>query len=745
MKAFGTLLIFAFQILVSSAIAGEEDKGRILSLKSGDIEIKPLGNQTAQSSEVMKQSSRSLMTRFRLLWQAPAVDQPISGQHVILEFERRLQEQDFAALEAKGVKIWNYVQGTSYTATINFDTASKLEEATKDAVKCIGFAVIESQHKLERSLGTGTRQLSAPGKKKAAADAARVSVELYPDADFQAAKAELSELGRIENDNEYTKRLDITLPSADLLQKLTDNKYVKFVSPKVEPAVHNTHIRKNVGADIVQANQPGLSGTNIRVAIFDGGHVSKGHPSFQGRLSFDPAGDEHTAYSPQPHPTHVAGTIAGNGAYQQSATSSVGGGAFTEAMLPGYGDILSATESPVFPAPLAHSQDPQTVLPRCVALEKGYPGVAPGAQIVSYDFTNAANKLVSVLIKTPQAIDLANNSWGEPFSDGNNCPDLGKYTYNADIFDAIAGGHVGATPVRRIPIVFSAGNDRSGNYCRNSNVPPYLNYRTVSPPGTAKNVITVGAINPDNNVMPYFSAYGPTKDGRIKPDVVAPGCRELCNASIGIVSAVPQTEIGKLCGTSQAAPVVSGMIALMMQKLQDMGVDKITIYPSTYKALLIHAAEDLGTPGPDYAYGYGRVRLPETIALLDKGSFSQDGFKSEGDTATKTVAVPAGAKEIKVTLAWDDLPPSSLSSSAITNNLDLSLSSPSNDVFLPWILNLAPGKEGAPASRGVDRANVVEQVSVPNPVAGNWQITVKATQLGNARYGQAYSLVVTAE
>jgi hypothetical protein len=72
-------------------------------------------------------------------------------------------------------------------------------------------------------------------------------------------------------------------------------------------------------------------------------------------------------------------------------------------------------------------------------------------------------------------------------------------------------------------------------------------------------------------------------------------------------------------------------------------------------------------------------------------------------------------------------------------------SSPIDSPALPWVLNPARGKEGDQAIRGPDHTNVVEQVSVPNPTAGNWQISVKAAKLGNPRYGQTYSLVVTAE
>jgi hypothetical protein len=732
MKAFGTLLLTVFQIFIATAIAAGQEKGPAVSLRAGQLTLKPVGRGrpvvSSEAADIKIGKNRSLTLK-----EAEAADQPISGRHVVLEFERRLSQKDYPALEAKGVKIFSYLEGNSYTASIDQNSTAKLAEATKDIDPCIRYGVIESQHKIAPSL-TAPSQPSSDGLKKESREPALVSVELWPDADFGAVKAELAKIGRVESEHEYTKRLDIVLPSEDAVHKLADNKYVKFIAPKKKPVIHNTHIRNNVGANAVQAAQPGLIGTNVKVAVFDEGHVARDHPSFRGRLAFDPQGDQGTAYRPRPHATHVAGTIAASGDYDApSLVASQGKVVLTEDLLPGYGENLSVTGGPSL------KQDRglmPTALPPA-ALEKKYPGVAPGAQIVSYDFTNASDKLIGLLIKAPQSIDLVSNSWGEDLS--GHCDDFAAYVYFADDYDRIISGRIGETPVRRIPVVFSAGNYRSGNDCG------MRGYRTVSPPATAKNVIAVGAIDADDNSMTPFSGFGPTQDGRIKPDLVAPGCRNLGNGVRGIVSTVPQTGIGWVCGTSQAAPAVSGAVAVMMQKLQDSGSNKADIYPSTYKALLIHAADDLGKPGPDYSYGYGRVRLRETLALIDNRAFTQAEVKREGEIVLQTVAVPAGAKEIKVTLVWDDPPRSAISSGGLTNDLDLTLISPTRETILPWVLNPAQGREGDAATRGADHANVVEQVSVSNPAAGNWQISVRAEKLGNARFSQTYSLAVTAE
>jgi hypothetical protein len=726
MKAAGTLLT-VFLVLISTAIAAAQDKGLAIPLRSGDIKLKPVGKAPGIVSGDAGGGKRR---RSATLREAQAANRPISGRYVVLEFERRLSEKDYPALEARGVKVLSYVEGKSYTASIVQDSTAKLAEATKDIDPCTRYGVIENQHKIAPFFASRKERPMTRGPQKSTV----VRVELWPDADFEAAKADLSKIGRIENENEYIKRLDIALSSDDAVQKLAGSKYVKYIAPKHGAIIHNTHTRRNVNADAVQAAQPGLIGTDVKIAIFDEGHVAKDHPSFRGRLSFDARGDQGTIYSPRPHATHVAGTIAANGDYEPpSLAASYGSVVLTEDLLPGYGENLSAAGSAA--EPIKRGAVPAALPPS--TLEKSYPGIAPGAQIISYDFTNASDKLMDILIKTPQSIDVVSNSWGEDLSE--HCEDFSAYAYFAEDYDRLISGYIGERPVRRVPVVFSAGNYRSGNKCG------VTDYRTITPPATAKNVITVGAIDADDNSIAFFSDFGPTQDGRLKPDLVAPGCRNLGNKVRGIVSTIPQKGIGWVCGTSQAAPAVSGIVALMMQKLQDGGANKPDIYPSTYKALLIHAAEDLGTAGPDYAYGYGRVRLPETLGLIDNRSFSQGEIKREGETVLQSLAVPAGAKEVKITLAWDDPPRSSITSGGLTNDLDLSVISPSREKILPWVLNPSKGKEAAAAVRGADRANVVEQVSILNPAPGNWQISVKAEKLGNARFGQTYSLVVTAE
>ena len=209
MKASGALLLIVLTAVPFKAFADGEDNSSSLTLRSGEITLKPISKS---SGERLGDGAKATQRRTRNLLQVVPGSQTISGHHVILEFERRLQGQDFASLAAKGVQVWNYIDGNCYTATITHDSIDKLSEATKDIDKVIRFAVIESQHKIERSLGVQSRALAATRAIRAPSKPVVLSVELWPDADFEAAKAELSALGQIQNENEYTKRLDIVLP-----------------------------------------------------------------------------------------------------------------------------------------------------------------------------------------------------------------------------------------------------------------------------------------------------------------------------------------------------------------------------------------------------------------------------------------------------------------------------------------------------------------------------------------------------
>jgi serine protease AprX len=133
---------------------------------------------------------------------------------------------------------------------------------------------------------------------------------------------------------------------------------------------------------------------------------------------------------------------------------------------------------------------------------------------------------------------------------------------------------------------------------------------TIGCPSDNKDAITVGAVDGTGNIC-MFSSRGPMKDGRIKPDVVAPGFKIVSCRASGIME---NKAIGKYylaqSGTSMACPMVSGTVALMLQKDPN-------LTPVKVKEILQKTARHPGSQIPNGDYGYGRVSIRDALAYLD--------------------------------------------------------------------------------------------------------------------------------
>ena len=667
----------------------------------------------------------------------------IGSDRVLLGFERRLTEAESKQLAGRGIAVGEFVGGTVYTAKVQQTTPGQLVAASQGINMIQHVVALDEKNahiKVDPSLlGGRAPQAEGVAPSTESLTPSNISVQVWPDVEIEAAKAEIAAFGEIVRVSPRTQKIEITVNNLSAIQGLSRLKSVKYIEPAFAIKIQNTHVRRNIGAGLAAGAPHFLTGAGVHVGIWDGGHVALSHPSFTGRLSFD-LDREHVGRHDHSHSTHVAGTVAGSGEYAMPVIAADGERSkLKENTLPAFGDEIKRSDRVALADGAAAAPAPASAAPADDA-EDRYPGVAPKAEILSFDFNAAADELLGLLSEKPTAIDLVNNSWGLDLN-STSCSQLGTYSpLDTAEFDAVVSGERNNRPVRRIPIVFAAGNTRNDGICGLSVALGFPNYRTVIPPGTAKNVITVGAIDADNNEMTEFSSWGPTTDGRIKPDVVAPGCRQLIGGEQGIMSAVPATGIGRMCGTSMASPAVTGTVALMIEKMGTLGFEKSNVFPSTYKALLIHGSEDLGRPGPDFMFGFGRIRLMPTLALMDDKAFSQSTINRENEVQTRSIMVRPNQKRLKVTLVWDDKPAGSFSSEALTNDLDLVLVSPNADQHLPFLLNTVRGKETEIAGHGVDHLNVVEQVIVDNPVAGTWKASIRATKIGAPTGGQSYSL-----
>lgn len=390
----------------------------------------------------------------------------------------------------------------------------------------------------------------------------------------------------------------------------------------------------------------------------------------------------------------------------------------------------------------------------------GYPafsrrGHAPEALIGDYGHMGTVVAPFHASIVNDQSV-ITNHSYVQSLTS--------SYDAGAATLDRIVRGDVthNSQKIPAAPQVWAAGNNGvSTQYGNNKGY-----YSTFS---SAKNTISVGSIDTIDVRLSDFSSLGPTFDGRIKPDISAPGCNDSISNGLRIEAANRATQgyTGK-CGTSMAAPVVSGVLALMMDRFQREFGDPATLLPSTYKAMLVHTARDLvklaphpdrefsnpdtGEPvifhaGPDFATGYGLVEGFAAVNLIaDRARWQEVRLEQTGQNYEACMQIPGGADEIKATIAWDDQPGSTITATTNTklvNDLDLVLIGPTGAQVLPWTLEplpLGPDPIGTaadpisksdvhPARRGADHRNNVEMANTSSPDAGKWTVRITAFNL----------------
>ena len=408
--------------------------------------------------------------------------------------------------------------------------------------------------------------------------------------------------------------------------------------------------------------------------IYDDGVADETHPDFGGRLT------PHDPGPPTTHATHVAGIVGGSGANSVSHGGTAGQwrGMAPGVTLESYAYTAQNGEIPLF-------TDPGDI-------ESNYTDA-----VAQYGITLANNSIgVNVYLNT----DLP-------------CSLLGDYGVTSALIDALVDGGAG-TPLR---VVWAAGNERAPGACS-------ANYGSIAPPAGAKNHIAVGAVNSNNGVIASFSSWGPTDDGRIKPDLAAPGTQTY--GDLGITSTAPGGGYASLRGTSMSAPMVTGICALLLQDFRlrfpnynGTGQDPRN---ATLKAILAQTASDEGPAGPDYQYGFGSVRAKAAVDFLRSGQFLERTIV-DGEVITYIVTVAPGDSELKATLAWDDAPAAPNVTFALVNDLDLVAESPSGKTYYPYTLD--PSSPGTPAAQtGPDHLNNIEQLRVDLPEAGTWKLRV---------------------
>ncbi|MCC6584298.1 MAG: S8 family peptidase [Chitinophagales bacterium] len=339
-------------------------------------------------------------------------------------------------------------------------------------------------------------------------------------------------------------------------------------------------------------------------------------------------------------------------------------------------------------------------------------GIAPHCNMYYWDILNDIVKEIADG-KSKYDIDITNHSYN--FSP-TNCFQSGLYIPEAADLDKVVYNNPTLLPV------VAVGNTATANCAVATDT---FNSIDIGFQG-CKNALTVGWLFTTDKIVEN-SGRGPTVDGRIKPELVAKG--------FAVSVLTPNNNFSLSYGSSYAAPQVSGLAALLYQKYKQ----QFGIIPnaSLVKAILINTARDLGNKGPDYIYGYGKPDAYRAVATLANNYYFED-IVIQNEFKTRIISVPPNSNQLKITLSWTDKEGSPISIQSIVNNLDLKLVTPSGDTVLPWKLN--PSSPGNIALKGIDNVNTNEQITIDNPLSGQYKIVVKGSSVpfGPQNYSVSY-------
>lgn len=500
-------------------------------------------------------------------------------------------------------------------------------------------------------------------------------------------------------------------------------------------ATRNVSAGISTGANVLQAAPYQLTGENLVLGVWDGGSGRTTHNEFAGgRLS------NMNNVGSIDHATHVAGTMIAAGANASAL------------------------------------------------------GMAPAATVDSYDWFNDLTEMLNRGASAPNATDaiyISNHSYGYirgwywngshyEWHGGGSGPSaiegaFGRYNTFARDADALVFSRPYYT------VFWSAGNDRSSNPGTGSPVALSPGASTVPydpnqhPPGDGvyrggydiigdhaigKNVITVGAVtdavsggqrNPNAADMAWFSSWGPTDDGRIKPDLVANG------VSVFSAGNDNNSDYYSSSGTSMSSPNAAGTAALLIEQYKQHFPDA-ALRASTLRGLLIHTADDLGTPGPNYQYGWGLVNGLAAGELIDDYATRPGSIRLTEDSisaANRPLTYEAlwdGESPIRVTLAWTDpagpaTPATDDRTSRLVNNLDVKVIGPDGTEYLPWVMPFVgtwtEASMSEPATTGTNNTDNVEQVFIAEPTEPGIYTIVVNYQGTLSNSPQAYSLLVS--
>lgn len=367
-------------------------------------------------------------------------------------------------------------------------------------------------------------------------------------------------------------------------------------------------------------------------------------------------------------------------------------------------------------------------------------GMAFKANLLAYDYDNDLPEMSS---EAANGMLISNHSYGVDLRRVQGWLldlILGYYDDSAQAIDELAYN------APYYLMVFAAGNDRNDDYNVKDNGYDLLVGRAL-----AKNNLTVAAVEQVNNytsptsvTMSSFSSWGPSDDGRIKPDISGKGV----NVYSSIVSTDDASYAG-LSGTSMASPNVAGSLLLLQQLNNNLSGEFLK--SASIKALAIHTALEAGSAdGPDYEYGWGLLNMEDAASvLLEDGTSKILKENTLQNQATYTRTVQANENEpLKVTIVWTDPEGTPIEGWDLTedddtpmlvNDLDLRVEDENGTVYYPWKLD--PANPSNAATTGDNIVDNVEKIEIENPQG---EYTISVTHKGTLQnLSQDFSIIIS--
>lgn len=612
--------------------------------------------------------------------QPAAAEPPVSGLYII-QFTDRLQPGWREELRGLGVELLHYVPEDAFVARVNQVPLSRL--------RALGFVTWTGEYRPEHKVHQGLRNRLGNLK---AGELVPVGILLAPNAapaEVGAARRLFQAIGR-ESHLRFGSIVRGRVSPANL-EALARSPAVLWIEAAPQFKLLDETASKIVGGDGAQhatlVQLAGFDGRGVTVSVADtglnNGDAGTMHPDLAGRVTaflyygtLTNAADEHS------HGTHVAGIVAGDGATGESDEF----GAW-------YGLGV---------APRAN-----------IVVQRIFDGVGnfeapPSNETLTRDALHAG-------------ADIGSNSWGDDTQ--------GRYDLSAAEFDALVRDADALTAGDQPYILeFSAGNAGPGP-------------QTIGSPAVGKNVIATGASQNNRfdmliyeegqESMADFSSRGPCEDGRIKPDLVAPGT---WIASLKSASATDENAWSPISdnymyqgGTSQAGPHASGAAAVFVQYYRE--TFGATPSPALVKAALINSAVDMDDsvetePVPNMDEGWGRLDLSELIGSQGIHDFvDQTERLTTGQVFERSFMVASGELPLKFTLVYTDVPGLPAAVPALVNDLDLEIVGPDGTVYHG---NQFTAGESVPSPTQYDRINNVEAVHLAEPMPGQYLVRIRA-------------------